>query len=522
MSAVTHFSALRRDYPSVGYSQIDIGNLRACIADVRRANASDLENISIPTDLGELIAALKRANSKLPRPYQLTVGIPLIRGLEEKARSGSKEIFINEIEEDAIRAVLFHSTECVMSTPEHKKSLEKPGIQLITDREHHYCRATRAVQEMISDLFDGWLEYEKSSGVKLPERQTTAPLHTWGPTLSGPFTWTVRATNTVGLKTALVSFPLVNSRGGLLAWTALAHEVSGHDFLHADIGLLEELKAVVSKRISRDLPVFQTLRGRISYSKHLAKYWSERIDETASDVLGLLNLGPSAGIGLIGYFRGLSPDGKLRTEGPSSDSHPADILRGLLSCEVVARLPFSQGMGWAQTILKETLKDYPRKFRVMASQPMEYDSISLADAQVPYEVVRKSTSLVADAIMNTPLRALEGRSLSQIRLWGEKDEQHVAKIRAIIRSDQPIKQPYPKNNPSGYFAEHVVAGATIEALTSGANIKRIFRRMTEMLETMNKFNPTWNPKAKVIQVPSVYYFEPPQKTYNLWKMLCLA
>jgi hypothetical protein len=60
----------------------------------------------------------------------------------------------------------------------------------------------------------------------------------------------------------------------------------------------------------------------------------------------------------------------------------------------------------------------------------------LAGVQVPYAVVRKSTSLVADAIINTPLRALGGKSLSQIRSWGENDEQHVAKIRSIIRSDQ--------------------------------------------------------------------------------------
>jgi hypothetical protein len=68
----------------------------------------------------------------------------------------------------------------------------------------------------------------------------------------------------------------------------------------------------------------------------------------------------------------------------------------------------------------------------------------------------------------------------------------------------------------------VVAGATIEALTSGANINRIFRRMTEMLEAMNKFNPTWNPQAKLVQSPPFYYSEYSTKPWSIWKMLCLA
>lgn len=67
----------------------------------------------------------------------------------------------------------------------------------------------------------------------------------------------------------------------------------------------------------------------------LPDYWASRIDETASDVLGVLNLGPAAAIGLIGYFRGIraaiSGDARLQNNGSSNDPHPADILRGYLA-----------------------------------------------------------------------------------------------------------------------------------------------------------------------------------------------
>ena len=77
----------------------------------------------------------------------------------------------------------------------------------------------------------------------------------------------------------------------------------------------------------------------------LPEYWSHRIEETASDVMGILNMGPAAAIGIVAYFRGLaSANGrppKLRTVGPLGDSHPADILRGYLGSATVALLSFN-------------------------------------------------------------------------------------------------------------------------------------------------------------------------------------
>ena len=43
---------------------------------------------------------------------------------------------------------------------------------------------------------------------------------------------------------------------------------------------------------------------RTDFSAKLSDYWKSCIDEAASDVLGILNIGPAAGIGLIGHFRG--------------------------------------------------------------------------------------------------------------------------------------------------------------------------------------------------------------------------
>ncbi|EOP29563.1 MULTISPECIES: hypothetical protein [Bacillus cereus group] len=86
----------------------------------------------------------------------------------------------------------------------------------------------------------------------------------------------------MGLEVAIVSIPPVNAKKGLLAWSCIGHEVGGHDILNADIGLLAELAESVRTDLNE-----QNL-GQV-----LSNYWASRIDETASDVLGVLNLGIS-------------------------------------------------------------------------------------------------------------------------------------------------------------------------------------------------------------------------------------
>src|SRR5260221_9705694 len=72
-------------------------------------------------------------------------------------------------------------------------------------------------------------------------------------------------------------------------------------------------------------------------------------------------MGPAAGIGLIGFFRGLNAafggGGKLRNVGPDSDVHPADIVRGFLAAATVRLLEFGGATDWADVIDGETEKD---------------------------------------------------------------------------------------------------------------------------------------------------------------------
>src|SRR6185312_13986049 len=117
----------------------------------------------------------------------------------------------------------------------------------------------------------------------------------------------------------------------------------GHAILHADTGLIEELQQTVLNALQNQ-----------GFKDGLPEYWSKRIDETASDVCGILNMGPVVGIAIIGYFRGLNAarsggEPKLSNEG-GLDEHPADILRGYLAAYTTSLLSFGGAANWAQVI----------------------------------------------------------------------------------------------------------------------------------------------------------------------------
>jgi hypothetical protein len=208
-------------------------------------------------------------------------------------------------------------------------------------------------------------------------------------------------------------------------------------------------------------------------------YWSARIDETASDVLGILNIGPAAGIGLIGYFRGLNAAfggaAALRNDGPDDDPHPADILRGFLAASCVRRLKFSGAKAWATVIEEETRKDVT--------------TIQLSGVQVNEDEARKSADVIAEVIMHGKMGSLENHALGDIQNWHNADEKIVQRLRGLLTTVGQM----PANIESGIYAAHVVAAAVTAALSHGADITLLFDRMLGFLKKMHDANPSWGP-----------------------------
>lgn len=430
---------------------VDLGNFPACIDDVRRVGESTDAGPKDPTRYAPLLPRLAAANVKLPPLYRESVGEPFLAKLERLGDPGFREVLRRDRRREDAAGAMLDLAQAILQNGEGYRE-----------------RATDAFQEVVSDLYDGFLSAEDRRGVKPPDRGVIAPLVKWGNPHDGPYTWPVAAMIAFRAGASVVSLPPANARRGLLSWAALGHETAGHDVLDADIGLRGELAHAI-----------ETSLRRARIASGLPGYWSDRIDETAADVMGILNMGPAAAIGMVGFMRGMNAawygHAVLDSEGPEDDSHPADVLRGFLAAATVRRLHFSAAAAWGRAIEQETLADVKE--------------IVLAGRRVPTALARRSAGTVAAALVGTKVAALEHHALGEIQNWRDRDEGIVARLRGLLESGQKV----PAHFPAGVYAAHAVAAAVTAALAKGGKVPALYERMQLALEAMHDANPSWGP-----------------------------
>jgi len=194
--------------------------------------------------------------------------------------------------------------------------------------------------------------------------------------------------------------------------------------------------------------------------------------------MGILNVGPAAGIGLIGYFRALNAaftgEPRLRSEGPKDDPHPADVLRGYLAAETVGLLGFSSRDAWSSLIAGETNADVK--------------TIVLAGARVSRELARQSAGIVAQTLVRYRAGALENHALGEIQDWRDAEEEIVLMLRAALRASAELPP-----TRSQIYAAHVVSAAVTEALADGSEVHVVFDRMVALLDKLHGQNPSTGP-----------------------------
>lgn len=440
-----------RKQPSQPTAAPTLDNLPGCVADARAAALSREDGPPDPTDFKSLRARLDAARKKVPPLYVKTAFEPFVRTLDGLGASGFKKVLAEDPERVGAARLMFDLAQCILQNGEGYREL-----------------ATDGFQEVVSDLYDGFLSAEDRRGVKPPDHGVIPPLVRWGDADAGPYTWPVTATASFEVTAPIVSLPAANAGAGLLAWSALAHETAGHDILEADDGLHGELV----NRVREKLAAAKLGAG-------LADYWADRLDESASDVMGILNMGPAAAVGLIGYFRALNGAyrgrAQLRNVGSKDDPHPADILRGWLGAETVRLLSFGGAKEWAALLEKETDRDLGQ--------------VRLGNAPVTVTAAKRSAAIVAKTIVTAKLAALERHALGEIQDWRDRDEEIVLALRGTLRSSKPLPGKY----GPGIYAAHVVAAAVTEALQAKGAPAALLQRMLAALKTMHDKNPSWGP-----------------------------
>jgi hypothetical protein len=370
-----------------------------------------------PPTAADLLAALKDAGSFLPPAYQTGYVKPL-------------------------REQIPRIAELVRRFPSFTGSVETLfGAVHQHTQDYAHAQPLSRFLAVVSDLYRSFLANEKRAAVGMRLSEMLPPLATFKHRGDdGPFTIAVDSTQQIfGGSIGVVSMPAAYTCHPLL-WGALAHETGGHDVLHADDGLLQELQnATLAHFGARNL----ARSKRLSVEEFTGALWAYWMDEAASDVYGIFNMGPAFAFNLVAVLSGVTGCGKgsgphMRTQTGAGDAqgnldrHPADILRlglamGVIDClsglSATTRRAYVSSLQQVADICAGSAKEV--KIEGLVTLGSAHLPISTAQ---PLKAMMKAARTVGRLIATIKLKSLGGRRIQDLETWDNGDEQVAARI----------------------------------------------------------------------------------------------
>jgi hypothetical protein len=420
-----------------------------------------------PFDSDKLSSLIKARQALLPAPYRAGYVAPLLAALPDVVAQLKQE-YDDEVKGGADQAqALADATLTADTLVGAVRDWGEPG----------YRKPLMRFEAVVSNLYRSFLSAEQRAKVSLPMIEIDPPLVTFARSAdAGPFTLPIDSVKQlINAQAAVVSLP-GSYAGHPLLWPALAHETGGHDVLHADPGLLNELAAGVSKL------------GGLPHG--IGSVWAFWIDETASDIYGLLNVGPAFAISLAAFFSALegeidrsrgtagkSKPGAISTvlpmrQGRLLDEHPVDILRLHVAIGVIESLPHlsvTKRHMWIALI-----EDVAKQAAGGAT------SISVVDVDkqeviqhLPLTDMAAAARKVGTYIATAKLKALHGNSIQDIETWDNTDEQAATTIAASAAGGNIVAL--------GDDAQ-LLAGATMALLTDPSKYAAITTSLNAALD----------------------------------------
>lgn len=209
----------------------------------------------------------------------------------------------------------------------------------------------KALREVISDLYQTFLQKKCATGASIGCKKISSPAPNLYDDGLSTFSHPLRS---LGTKVSIVNFPTWYAKKSAVLWGCLGHEVLGHDILAAYDSALPELQLEVGTALAK-----QGLA-------HMVNYWTLWLEESAADILSVLNLGPASAFSLIAFLRAFTPgasasDYKLSPIGYFNDVHPLDLARGFLVAyatqELASKGSFPGAQTYAQGVMEQVNRD---------------------------------------------------------------------------------------------------------------------------------------------------------------------
>jgi len=136
----------------------DIAGLPACIDDARLAALDKDSGPPEPDSYPPLLARLESARARLVPLYRDTMASPFIATLRQIGEPGFNQILLGDPGREALAALMFDIAQSILQSGEGFSSAP-----------------TNAFEEVVTDLYDGFLSAEDRRGVKPPDRGSSRP-----------------------------------------------------------------------------------------------------------------------------------------------------------------------------------------------------------------------------------------------------------------------------------------------------------------------------------------------------------
>lgn len=234
---------------------VDISNLGRCVDEVKQSMAQADSVMLFTSDYDSLMVQLKNpaVKTSFPDVYQMGFVDPFISYLEQMGRQQFDSVFRS-------------GTDSFLSQiiPDMAEAVLQIGSMFAK-------KATDAFQEVISDLYEGFLSEESRVSnetmmpIKPPDRGVIPPLVKWGNPDFGPYTWPVDATSELHLKNAVVSLPPAHLKGGLLRGQLCLTKQAGMIFCMRIPACLKswEIRLIKQSFPKRAIPFWQIIGGSV-------------------------------------------------------------------------------------------------------------------------------------------------------------------------------------------------------------------------------------------------------------------
>ena len=158
-------------------------NYKNCYEDIKKAIIIHDFGPEDPTNYSQLRNRLEASKNNLPQLYRDIVFQPFVNKLDQLGEEGFTNMLILDRKREGNSRLLLDIAQAIIQNGE--------GYNWI---------ATDAFEEVVSDLYDGFLSAEDRRGIEPPDKGAFAPLVKWGGPDEGPYTWPIDATLSFDVK----------------------------------------------------------------------------------------------------------------------------------------------------------------------------------------------------------------------------------------------------------------------------------------------------------------------------------